>query len=166
MLLYAPQGKNKVGGKMKLVLSLLLPFALICNVLAQDADVLYCLESESAGFSGSDRNYALVNWTPGRFTVKFDQGWKNVPNVGSPTEDYESAKFEGDLYESDTELNFHLSNCRKIAVWINCNLGIDGKLLLNIDSLRFSTTKLSPFGFITENTNYTSITSIGKCSKF
>ena len=38
MLLYAPQGKNKVGGKMKLVLSLLLPFALICNAFAEDTE--------------------------------------------------------------------------------------------------------------------------------
>lgn len=139
---------------------LILWFAFVSNVLAEDADVLYCIELESAGFSGSNRNYDLVRWTPGKFTLKFQHGWKEGKFFENET------GVEGYLYESDTEINRWLSECDKIAMWINCNVELDGKFLLNIDTLRFSKTMLSPFGFITGNTNYTSKTSIGTCSKF
>lgn len=157
---------------MKLVLSLLLPFALICNAFAEDTDVLYCTETQ--GIAIEHKVGAEPFKFKGRFTLKVTKRYTSAASGEyDGTGSWDRIRISGStMVGQEEELRcfsiYHttLPNNPNGMETINICNGADQKLTLNIDTLRFVRSHAPSNAYITGQQGYVGAILYGVCEQF
>lgn len=156
---------------MKFILTLVLPFAFISNLLAEDADVFYCTETQGIAIEHKFGSEPFK--IKGRFTLKVTKRYASTSGEYDSTRSWNRIRLDGstmvgrgeELHCFPTYYTTFPDEPNRMETINICN-GADQKLTINMDTLRFVRSHAPSNAYITEQQDYVGAILYGVCEQF